>query len=40
VLRRCQQAKLARGAEDEEYAMSPKLKPLLIVAEQELASRV
>jgi len=25
---------------DEEYAMSPKLKPLLIVAEQELASRV
>jgi len=30
----------ARGAEDEEYAMSPKLKPLLIVAEQELASRV
>jgi hypothetical protein len=42
VLRRCQQAKLARGAEGEEYAMSPRLKPLnlLIVAEQELASRV
>ena len=41
VLRPCQQAKLARGAKDEEYAMSPSRRVnLLIVAEPELASRV
>jgi hypothetical protein len=42
VLRPCQQARLAIGAKDVEYAMSPRLKPLnvLIVAEQKLASRV
>jgi hypothetical protein len=42
VLRPCQQARLAMGAKDVEYAMSPRLKPLnvLIVAEQKLASRV
>jgi len=41
-VRPCQQAKLARGAKDKEYAMSPKLKPRQPAdrAEPELASRV